>query len=62
MFSGEFCEISKNTFFMEHLLATVSMLFKNLRWILYDLGVETQSTLAKWTAKLGVLVKIYIFS
>ena len=28
--SGEFCEISKNTFFTEHIWVTVSMLFKNL--------------------------------
>ena len=30
VFSNEFCEISKNTSFTEHLWATVSMLFKNL--------------------------------
>ena len=29
VFSGEFCEISKNTSFKEHLWATVSVLFKN---------------------------------
>ena len=69
MFSGEYWEISKNTFFTEHLWAIVSMLFKNLPFYLgywhvleYNLGGQTQSTLAKWTAKLGVLVKIYIFS
>ena len=69
MFSGEFCEISKKTFFPEHLWATVSMLFKNLPFCVgywhvleYNLGAQTQITLAKWTAKLGVLVKIYIFS
>ena len=69
VFSSEFCEISKNTFFTEHLWATVSMLFKNLPFCVgywhvleYNLGGQTQSTLAKWTAKLGVLVKIYIFS
>ena len=28
----------------------------------YNLRRQTQSTLEKWTAKLGVLVKIYIFS
>ena len=28
--SCEFCEISKNTFLLEHLWATASMLFKNL--------------------------------
>ena len=69
LFSGEFCEIAKNTFFTEHLWATVSMLFKNLLFCVgywhvleYNLGGPTQSTLAKWTARLGVLVKIYIFS
>ena len=69
VFFGEFCEISKNTFFTEHLWAIVSMLFKNLPFCVgywhvleYNLGGQTQSTLAKWTAKLGVLVKIYIFS
>ena len=68
-FSGEFCEISKKTFFTEHLWATASMLFKNLPFCVgywhvleYDLGGPTQITLAKWTAKLGVLVKIRIFS
>ena len=67
--SCEFCEISKNTFLLEHLWATASMLFKNLPfcvgyWLVleYNLGGQTQSTLAKWTAKLGVLVKIFIFS
>ena len=57
--SGEFCEISKNTFFTEHLCAAVSMLFKNLSFCVgywhvleYNLGGQTQSTLAKWTAKL----------
>ena len=30
IFSGEFCEISKNTSFTEHLSATVSMLFNPL--------------------------------
>ena len=29
VFSGEFCEISKNTSFKEHLWATVSVVFKN---------------------------------
>ena len=69
VFSGEFCEVSKKTFFTEHLWATVSMLFKNLPFCVgywhvpeYDLGGQTQITLAKWTAKLGVLVKIHIFS
>ena len=63
------CEISKNTFFTERLWATVSMLFKNLPFCVgywhvleYNLGGQTQSTLAKWTAKLAVSVKIYIIS
>ena len=67
--SGEFCEISKNTFFTEHLWAAVSVPFKNLRfrvgyWHVLEsnLGGQTPGILAKWTAKLGVLVKIYIFS
>ena len=45
------------------------MLFKSLLFCVgywhvleYNLGGQTQSTLAKWTAKLGVWVKIYIFS
>ena len=29
MFSSEFCEISKNTFFTEHLWATASVLWNN---------------------------------
>ena len=69
LFSCGFCENFKNTSFTEHLWATVSMLFKNLPscvgyWhvLKYNLGGQTQSTLAKCTAKLGVLVKIYIFS
>ena len=69
VFSGEFCEISKNTFFTEHLWAAVSMLFKNLPFrvgywhvLEYNLGGQTPGILAKRTAKLGVLVKIYIFS
>ena len=63
------CEISKNTFFTVHRLATVSMPFKNLSfWVGYwhvlgyNVGGQTQSTQTKWAAKLGVLVKIYIFS
>ena len=54
---------------MEHLWATASMLFKYLPFCVgyclvleYNLGGQTLSTLAKWTVKLGVLVKIYIFS
>ena len=69
VFSFEFCEISKNTFLLEHLWATASMLFKSLPfcvgyWLVleYNLGGQTQSTLAKWTTKLGVLVKISILS
>ena len=69
VFSSKFCKISKSIFFTEHLLVTVSMLFKNLLFCVgywhvleYNLGGPTQSTLAKWTAKLGVWVKIYIFS
>ena len=69
VFSGEICEVSKNTFFTEHLWTTVFMLFKNLPFCVgywhvleYNLGGQPQSTLAKWTAKLGVLVKIYVFS
>ena len=63
MFSGEFCQISKNTFFTEHLWATVSVLFKNLPfWSIIYLGGQTKSSLAKWTTKLDVLVKLYIFS
>ena len=30
VFSCEFCEISKNTFFLEHIWATASMLFETL--------------------------------
>ena len=67
MLFGEFCEISKSTSFTEHLWVSVSMLFKNLpfcmgyRYVLeYNLEGQTQSTPAKWTAELGVLVKIYI--
>ena len=69
VFSGEICEVSKNTFFTEHLWATVFMPFKNLPFCVgywhvleYNLGGQPQSTPAKWTAKLGVLVKIYVFS
>ena len=69
IFSGEFCEISKNTFLAEHPWATVSMLFRNFPFCVgywhaleHNLGGQTQSTLVKWTVKLGVLVKIFIFS
>ena len=34
MFSSEFCEISKNTFFTEHLWMTASEFFKNYSMIL----------------------------
>ena len=39
VFSSEFCEISKNTFFTEHLWATVLNCFKtlNLTFRLYNL-------------------------
>ena len=58
-----------NTFFMERLWATVSMFFKNFSFCVgywhaleYNLREQSQSTLAKWAAKLIVLVKIYTFS
>ena len=46
------------------LWATVSIPFKNLPFCVgyWHLGGQTQRTLAKWWSKLGVLVKIYIFS
>ena len=37
MFSFEFCEISKNTFFTEHLRATASALTSNLQMSMYNL-------------------------
>ena len=39
MFSCEFCEISKNTFFTEHFWATASTAFRFKK--IYDIYVET---------------------
>ena len=66
VFSCEFCEISNKTFFTEHLLAAVSLgdcLFALDIDMFWSIILEDNSSnQAKWAAKLGILVKIYIFS
>ena len=40
MFSCEFCEISKNTFFTEHILATASVSHIKIYWVLLQKKVQ----------------------